>query len=275
VGDYNHDGKQDLVFLVAGVLHVWFGNGNGTFTSGLATAVNNIGMVAVGVDFDGDGIADVALTDGVTPTVVSILYGDNTGHFLKTTNVTIGRGAYSLGDVNSDGRTDIVVVPFTTASTKYIGVYYGNVARTFVNHTTISTAHCPSGQQVSVADLDGNGINDLLVPETTCGSSSPQAFYLDVRTRNPDSSYNADQTIYTAPTINGTTYQIPNSWIVRADANTKPDVLLTQCLDDHCETNQSTVLLNTTSGNFHSCFAPPTSQGINICAPAVLPLRHP
>jgi hypothetical protein len=75
VGDYNHDRIEDLVFLSNGVINVWFGNGKGGFTPGPATAVNDTSILAAGVDFDGDGMADIALTDGTTPTVVNVLYG--------------------------------------------------------------------------------------------------------------------------------------------------------------------------------------------------------
>lgn len=265
-GDFNHDGIEDLDFLVSGVLHIWFGNGKGGFTAGPATAVNDTAMLTGAADFDGDGIADVALTDGVTPTAIDILYGDNTGHFLHTTHVSVGHGVFSTGDVNSDGITDLIVAPFPGTSVKDIGIFYGHTARTFT-HTTISTKYCPSAA-VSVVDLDGNGLKDILVPESVCGTAASGTTYIGVRTRNANSSYNAEQTIYTAPLTNGVRYQVPfQPTVIRGDQNTKPDVVLSHCLDDHCETWERTVLLNTTSGNFPSCAAPNAFQGIHMCTP--------
>lgn len=266
-GDFNHDGIEDLDFLVSGVLHIWFGNGKGGFTQGPATPVNDSAILTGAADFDGDGIADVALADGVTPTTIDVLYGDNTGHFLHTTTVTVGRGVYSTGDVNSDGKTDLISAPYPDTSVKNIAVFYGNAARIFVNHTIIPTKYCPSGA-VSTVDLDGNGLKDILVPESACGTAANGTDYLGVRTRNPDSSYNAEQTIYTASPTNGIPFPIPYPPLaIRADRNTKPDVILTHCLDNQCETWERTVLLNSTSGNFPTCAAPNGFQGINICSP--------
>jgi hypothetical protein len=127
---------------------------------------------------------------------------------LQTANVPLGRGIYSVGDVNSDGAMDIISAPYPDTSARYISVFYGNTARTFANHTTIATTHCPS-TAVSAADLDGNGINDLIIPESACGTGANGTIYIDVRTRNSNASYNAEQTIYTAPPTSGSAYAVP------------------------------------------------------------------
>ncbi len=273
--DVNRDGNTDLLFANSGELEVWFGNGKGGFTPGPFTPVNGSGAVLG--DFDGDGNVDVALKDTANFYTEHVLYGDGTGHFLKTVTITAPNSSaspnpytvFSAIDVNSDGRTDLVAAQ-PGANVKYISVYYGNAARTFASRTTIPLARCAGGA-VSAADFDGNGINDLLPLEEDCNSTNVYSatHYVDVLTRNSNSSYNKDQTIFTSPTIGGEIYGIPAPPIVlRGDLNTKPDVSVVQCTDGGCYAYTTTTLLNTTSGGFPSCSAPNAFEGVNVCSPA-------
>src|SRR5438552_3587583 len=68
VGDFNGDGKQDLVTAdpVDGTLSVFLGNGNGTFQPRLVLSAFSADPDAVAVgDFNGDGKADLATGNGV------------------------------------------------------------------------------------------------------------------------------------------------------------------------------------------------------------------
>ena len=250
MADFNHDRLMDLAYVANGELHILFGNGKAGFTPGPVTAVNfDGGMMMVG-DFDGDGKADLAWGDLTNFTTTTVLYGDNTGHF-STTYVTASEPSlFSFGDVNSDGRTDLILVS-ENALKQSISVYYGDANRTFTTRATIPTKHCPNssapyGGMPAAADIDGNGINDLVIVASDCGSGSPTS-YVDVLTRNANGSYNPDQTIYTANTeYGGIAYYIPN--ILRADQNSKPDALIGVCSDDRCLHVNYTVLLNTTGG---------------------------
>src|ERR1039458_2721408 len=78
--------------------------------------------------------------------------------------------------------------------------------RTLAARKIITTSRCVAGQ-ATVADLDGNGVNDLIVAEADCTvalQDGPR--YLDVITRNANNTYNGDQTIYTSPSISGSSY---------------------------------------------------------------------
>jgi hypothetical protein len=270
VGDFNHDNSTDLAFVQSGQLNVWFGNGKGGFTAGPTMAVNGANP-QLG-DFDGDGNADILLSDNANYNIAYVLYGDGTGHFPKTTTVTMpsGNAAFTVGDVNSDGLMDVIATE-PGANVKSLSVFYGQSNRTLAARKIITTSRCVAGQ-ATVADLDGNGVNDLIVAEADCTvalQDGPR--YLDVITRNANNTYNGDQTIYTSPSISGSSYpyyQFPSpATVLRGDLNSKPDLLISQCADDRCDGYKVITLLNTTSGGFPSCSAPTGAKGVNVCSP--------
>jgi hypothetical protein len=274
-GDFNHDSLTDIAFVFAGRLTVWFGNGNGGFTPGPSMGVNG-GSPQLG-DFDGDGKADLLLPDTVNLNQAYVLFGDGTGHFPASITITFTPPAgtpaneafvnFSVGDVNSDAKSDILATQ-PGAYKNRVFVDYGNAARTFSSRTYMPVSRCVDGP-ATVADLDGNGLNDIIVREHDCSNTTSGPLYVDVLTRNPNSSYNADQTVFSSQFINGVLYPIPNPpQVLRANADTKPDLLVTECEDDRCDGSRITTMLNSTAGSFPTCNAPSSSRGINICQPA-------
>jgi hypothetical protein len=270
VGDFNHDRLMDLAFMSQSGLTVWFGDGNSGFTPGPTTPVSQSGSLMLG-DFDGDGNADIAIGDLVNFDSFQVLYGDGTGAFPSqaTIQVPAGHSLFGAADVNSDGVMDIVVSTFYPNSPNNVGVYYGDSSRQFSSHTTIPIEHCASNTAVPVAaDINGDGINDLVVPESDCGVYGEATRYVGVLTRNADASYNPDQIVYTSPSSS-----LILEWlsVIRGNADTKPDIAFSQCTATPCSVQanfDTLVLLNTTPGNFHSCDAPSAFEGINVCSPA-------
>ncbi|MFL6429460.1 MAG: FG-GAP repeat domain-containing protein [Acidobacteriaceae bacterium] len=270
-GDFNHDRLMDLAYVANGGLHILFGDGKGGFTPGPITPVNNDGEPLLVGDYDGDGIADIAWGDYVNDTTATVLYGDNTGHFVAKYVTVSERTVFSSGDVNSDGKTDLIGVPAADISSvgltkKYFSIYYGNSARTFATHVTIPTKYCPIGVTPAAADIDGNGINDIVLSEANC-DSYVIASYVDVLTRNSNASYNPEQTIYTANTQYGGIVYGP--FVLRGDRNSKPDVAVGVCSDSECIGTTFAILLNTTSGSFPACAPPNAFEGINVCSPVI------
>lgn len=270
IGDFNHDQLTDLAFIVDGRLNIWFGNGKAGFTPVLAQSVNGQSL-AMG-DFDGDGRADLLIyNDPAAISSAYVYYGDGTGHFPHSVTLSLPSGfaAFSAGDVNTDGRMDVLAVDPTVSSNR-IYVFYGNSSRTFSSRTSITGARCMAAVPVQVADLDGNGQNDLIFENLDCANPNTGPLYVDVRTRNPDSSYNPHQTIYWPfvgidATTNLEIDQPPIVW--NADGNSKPDILVQQCIATGCSAHWDTTLYNGTPWSFTPC-SPPTSTGINVCSPS-------
>ena len=277
VGDFNHDNLDDLAYIESGQLVIKFGDGKGAFTTGPSMQVQ--GNELVMGDFDGDGAADLLVYyDYANLNNAYVLYGDRTGHFPVTTPISLPSGfaAFSIGDVNSDGVMDILAVD-PTVSTKKIFIFYGDSSRKFPHQTTLSVSRCLGGDAAQVADMDGNGINDVIVTESDCANPSNGTRWVDILTRNPNASYNPDQTIYWAqPSPDGNTYAIDLPPVIfHANRDSKPDLMVHQCDDQYCYVHYTTTQLNTTAGNFPTCDAPPAASGINVCTPTSAPVASP
>jgi hypothetical protein len=117
VGDFNGDGLPDLavvdyssgVSILLGLGNAGFGGfgppthfGTGSFPQG----------VTVG-DFNGDGNADLAITNNGDNTV-TVLLGDGTGNFMEQFfspyTVGLGPAGIAVGDFNGDGFADLAIV---------------------------------------------------------------------------------------------------------------------------------------------------------------------
>jgi len=277
VGDFNHDNLDDLAYIESGQLVIKFGDGKGAFTTGPSMQV--LGASLMMGDFDGDGAADLLVYgDNASPNNAYVLFGDRTGHFPVTTTLSMPSGfaAFSMGDVNSDGVMDVMAVD-TAVSTKQVFIFYGDSSRKFPSRTNLPVGRCLGGNAAQVADMDGNGLNDVIVTESDCAAPNNGTQWVDVLTRNPNASYNPDQTIYWAqPSPDGNTYSVDMAPVIfHANRDSKPDLLVQQCDDQYCYTHYDTTQLNTTAGAFPACDAPPAASGVNVCTPPSTPVGSP
>ncbi len=267
-GDFNRDRRIDLAYVSNGQLHILFGNGKNGFTEGPVTGTTNAGEPLILGDFDGDGNADLAYAEYVSNnTNATVLYGDGTGHFIPKSVVSPESVVYSIGDVNSDGRTDLIGTP---AFKNHMDVFYGNAARTFANTTKIYFKQCLD-RTPALADMDGNGLKDILTVERNCSDTTSgyyADYYVGVRTRNLNGSYNAEQTLYHTQSNQFIGSIISDPMVMRLNHDTKPDFSFGICADDECLGTTMMLDLNTTSGAFPKCPAPNSYEGIHVCSPA-------
>jgi len=115
--DFNNDGNIDLVVRgQSSGLDLYLGNGQGGFTQS-ATGIggNVVNVLFTNGDFNGDGIADLALFDDLqSPTGngvnIVILIGDGRGGFGEPSNVMVQERLILLraADLNLDGRDDLI-----------------------------------------------------------------------------------------------------------------------------------------------------------------------
>jgi hypothetical protein len=264
VGDFNHDGKMDVAYQSGLNVNVLFGNGTGSFVAGPSRSVEVGGYLMMG-DFDGDGHADLAIGDLTNYNLVQVIYGDGTGHFPAEALIDTvgGHSMFTAADVNGDGVTDIIGSQFYP-STHDLALFYGNHSRTWTTGSTVVLSHC-AAFSATAADMNGDGIKDLVVNEADCNNNSQQGnAYVALLTRNPNGSYNPDQILQTSPSY------IDAVSAIRANRDNRPDISFLSCKISPCSIPQDLeigTLLNTTTGNFPLCGAPVGVSGINVCMP--------
>jgi hypothetical protein len=177
VGDFNNDGKRDMVVINKGDptvndpggVTVFLGNGDGTFQSAKNVAIGKNCTNAVVGDFNGDGNMDLALLRPGDPNVsddgdVTIFLGNGDGTFNQGQVLMPGKNPSSVNssiialDLNGDQRLDLIVA---NSGDKSFSVLLGNGDGTFQP----PVAYAVNTQPLSVfpADLTGTGKKDLAV----------------------------------------------------------------------------------------------------------------
>ncbi len=178
VGDFNGDGKLDLVAGDAGV-----SNHPGTTVavllnttpSGAATAAfaalqafavgETLGIVAV-ADFNGDGKPDVAATtaSGIAILLNTTPTGSATLSLTVSPTFASGGGFIAVGDFNGDGRPDLVGTTSSSGGSVTVqlnATAAGSTIAAFTSPQVFPVGVFPRG--VAVADFNGDGKADLAV----------------------------------------------------------------------------------------------------------------
>jgi len=186
--DWNGDGIQDWLYgsYTWGELYVRQGFGNGGFAP--AEMLANFGKLSAIAVLPGatpGSTADLIL--GVEDTYVLHWHGDGTP---ADTLGLFGRAqAFAFGDATGDGVLDIAVAAQTTNE---CGLIVGNPSGGFLPEPTEFSM--PQAIDVEMADLDGDGVSEMLTASRTRG----QVGYRDFDASGAELSY--------APLIEGLQY---------------------------------------------------------------------
>jgi hypothetical protein len=159
-GDFNMDGKLDLVVGNFGTISIFLGKGDGTFQPRVDyPAIGNQSIVVA--DFNGDGKADLA-TEG------SILLGNGDGTFQPHMDYRSGvANMLGLGDFNSDGIPDLAV---PSSQTK-VSILLGKGDGTFIAPVSYEVVN-QILSSFTVADFNGDGVPDLAATDANLDTVS-------------------------------------------------------------------------------------------------------
>lgn len=262
--------------------YVLFGNGDGTLRGAPVEPFAYTGTNVT--DLNGDGHADAVGVDGSGAFQAYI--GDGKGGFAQKTALTYtpvsiggttyqvtGIDGYAVGDVNGDGKPDIVYV-----GTQFSGpngaagffVALGHGDGTFGAPTFFPMPQIvPAGDydtnvtlsDVRLADVNGDGRADLIYSYKDQAYHS-QDYYLGtaIQLANADGTFQPAQLLnyYTGPNNAYTTSDVVAIADLNADHN--PDlVLVTESLAPDPTTSQYTYSVQVALGNGRGGFAAPVS----------------
>jgi hypothetical protein len=170
-GDIDGDGKPDLIVTnsSSNTISV-FRNTSSPGTLSYATRVNftvgaGPGSIAVG-DIDGDGKLDLAVTN-LNATTMSVLRNTSTNgtvNFAAKADFATGNAPIFvlIGELDGDGKPDIAVANNNSAS---VSAFLNTGSPGTISFTTkvdFTTGSFPNS--VSINDQDGDGKNDIAVP---------------------------------------------------------------------------------------------------------------
>ncbi|MBV8608925.1 MAG: VCBS repeat-containing protein, partial [Singulisphaera sp.] len=160
-GDFTGNGILDLAVLGADGVSVYLGNGHGGFgePTTYPTGPNPTGLTVA--DVSGDGIPDLLV--GNTFGDVLVLQGDGKGGFAPSQPVD-QQIELAVADLRGNGERDVI---FTDQALDRVTVQYGVSGPQSVIGDRSQGLMAPDA--VTEADLDGDGISDLIVANC-CGN---------------------------------------------------------------------------------------------------------
>ena len=141
-----------------------------SFAAQATFAVGTGPYSAVLGDVNGDGILDIVTANYGTDNV-SVLLGNGNGTFQTqvtfTTGATTRPQSAALGDVNGDGKLDIITANFRS---KNASVLLGNGNGTFQAPATFGAGNNP--YCVALGDVNGDGRLDLIIANFRSANAS-------------------------------------------------------------------------------------------------------
>jgi hypothetical protein len=170
IGDVTGDGKADVVSNTVGQLSILPGNGNGTFGDPLHSGQAGADQEATLLDdFTGSSATDVvsvvrigSADDAATAVYVNRGHGDGSFDVAQEIDIDTNAASAAAGDLNGDGRPDLLVVGARGSHTGRTGLYV------ILNSAGGFTApvYYPDGEtDVALADFNRDGSLDVA---TTC-----------------------------------------------------------------------------------------------------------
>jgi len=178
-GDFNQDGRQDLVVSDAGQARILLGNGDGSFRAGAVYSIAP--LYAQAADFNNDHHLDLVLVSAKNSRVL-LGRGDGTFAVSATLDSSFGASvshlqfvnpitptAVHVADLNHDGFLDIAIA--TESSSQDVSIYYGRGNGAFTNAKVFDIGGNPGYDTpaAAFADFNRDGRLDVIAVDVHSG----------------------------------------------------------------------------------------------------------
>ncbi len=149
IGDFNNDGKSDIVFQnqTTHQISIWYMNGRFYTGGAVLPYVPDPAWKVVGVgDFNGDGFADLALQNQTTNQICTWFFNGTTylGGVLMPNMPGVGWKVVGVGDYNGDGFADLL---FQNQANNQPSVWY--LQNGYLTGTNNFSVSLPSGWKIT------------------------------------------------------------------------------------------------------------------------------
>ena len=181
----------------------------------------------VSADINGDGKPDLAFADLSTSgnAIVMLQDTNNPGQFLAPVALSTGAmtPSVAIGDLNGDGRPDVVAVDYdTNGNNGQVTIFFQSASSpgTFLAPVTFPAGAQP--QSVRIADVNGDGLPDLIVANQgpgTNGTGTPGVSVLLQDATHPGT--------FLAPVTYSTPWGAIDVAVGDVNGDGKPDLVVT------------------------------------------------
>jgi hypothetical protein len=177
VGDFNQDGKLDVVYsgpgTGSGIVQILLGKGDGTFQLGSRYASLTPQQPVTVTDVDGDGNLDIVVgsssaglyvedTEDALVPMMQFLLGRGDGSFVGAPVYTQKSiTTFATADFNGDGNSDVLTYSSNSNGPGSLIVLPGDGAGNL--GTAISSAFNGGPAKIVAADINGDGLADAVI----------------------------------------------------------------------------------------------------------------
>lgn len=219
-GDFNADGKTDLaVGIYQNIVYIYYNDGSYPTAAASANvtitgdASSEFGNALMSGDFDADGDSDLAVgaraystntgrvyvfnNDGSIPTTAgtadAIITGESTNTYLGT--------IFAAGDVNADGKIDLIVGAqgYTSFTGRAYIFYNGSITTENASGADVTITGAATGDYFSsglaTGDFDADGDTDLAIGARGVSSAAGRVYIFNNDGSIPTTAGTADTTL--------------------------------------------------------------------------------